>query len=48
MGDLLREAQEEGATHVQLAVVNGNSSAAALYSSLGFVPGFDLRTILFS
>lgn len=48
MGDLLREAQEAGARHVQLAVVKGNSSAAALYSSLGFVPGFDLRTILFS
>jgi len=48
MGHLLREAQEDGATHVQLAVVNGNSPAVALYSSLGFVPRFDLRTILFA
>ena len=48
MNALLREAQDHGAAHVQLAVVGGNEPAASLYRGLGFTPEFDLRTILFS
>ena len=48
MNALLKEAQHHGAAHVQLAVVDGNDPASALYRSLGFTPEFDLRTILFS
>ena len=48
MNALLREAQDHGAAHVQLAVVGGNEPAASLYRGLGFTPQFDLRTILFS
>ena len=45
--DLCRLAFEEGASHVQLAVVEGNEGAKALYEGLGFKPFGRLRTILF-
>jgi ribosomal protein S18 acetylase RimI-like enzyme len=43
-----REAFEAGATHVQLAVVEGNDAAVGLYEGLGFEPFTRLRTILFT
>lgn len=48
MAGMIREAFDAGAEHVQLAVVDGNAPAAALYSGLGFEPFCELRTILFS
>jgi GNAT superfamily N-acetyltransferase len=47
MAELVREAFDEGADHVQLAVVDGNEPAIGLYASLGFEPFCELRTILF-
>lgn len=44
---LCREALAEGAAHVQLAVVEGNRPAQALYERLGFEPFGRLRTVLF-
>ncbi|NNL67150.1 MAG: GNAT family N-acetyltransferase, partial [Myxococcales bacterium] len=44
---LCRRAAEAGAEHVQLAVVEGNAPAEALYGGLGFEPFVELRTILF-
>jgi predicted GNAT family acetyltransferase len=46
--DLCREAFAEGAAHVQLAVVEGNEPARALYRGIGFEPFSRLRTILFA
>jgi ribosomal protein S18 acetylase RimI-like enzyme len=46
--DLCREAFRAGASHVQLAVVDGNDPARALYEGLGFKPFARLRTILFT
>jgi ribosomal protein S18 acetylase RimI-like enzyme len=46
--DLCREAFSNGAAHVQLAVVEGNEPARALYEGLGFKPFSQLRTILFA
>jgi ribosomal protein S18 acetylase RimI-like enzyme len=48
MDSIIREAFASGASHVQLAVVDGNEPAAALYHELGFEPFAELRTILFS
>jgi ribosomal protein S18 acetylase RimI-like enzyme len=45
---LCREAFAAGAEHVQLAVVDGNEPAHALYEGLGFKPFARLRTILFT
>jgi len=45
---LCREAFAAGAAHVQLAVVEGNWPAQALYDGLGFEPFGRLRTILFA
>ena len=45
---LCREAFAAGASHVQLAVVEGNVAARGLYVGLGFEPFGDLRTILFA
>ena len=45
---LCRRAFAAGADHVQLAVVEGNRAAAALYESLGFRAFARLRTLLFS
>jgi ribosomal protein S18 acetylase RimI-like enzyme len=45
---LCREAFGAGADHVQLAVVEGNDPARALYEGLGFKPFSRLRTILFT
>jgi len=45
--DLCERAFEAGASHVQLAVVEGNQGAKALYEGLGFKPFSRLRTILF-
>ena len=45
---LCREAFAAGAGHVQLAVVEGNQPAQALYEGLGFEPFGRLRTILFA
>ncbi|MEZ4356833.1 MAG: GNAT family N-acetyltransferase [Myxococcota bacterium] len=47
MDSVVREAFAAGATHVQLAVVDGNDRATALYRGLGFEPFAELRTILF-
>jgi RimJ/RimL family protein N-acetyltransferase len=46
--ELCREAFATGAGHVQLAVVEGNRPAQALYEGLGFEPFGRLRTILFA
>lgn len=45
---LCREAFAAGASHVQLAVVDGNHGAQRLYEGLGFKPCGRLRTILFT
>jgi RimJ/RimL family protein N-acetyltransferase len=45
---LCREVFAAGAEHVQLAVVEGNRPAQALYDGLGFQPFGRLRTILFA
>jgi len=47
MTAIAREAFENGADHVQLAVVDGNPAALALYDRLGFEAFEELRTILF-
>ena len=47
MAGMIREAFDAGAEHVQLAVVDGNDAAVGLYSSLGFEPFSELRTILY-
>ena len=47
MSALVREAFESGAEHIQLAVVEGNHAAHALYQRLGFRAFDELRTILF-
>jgi ribosomal protein S18 acetylase RimI-like enzyme len=48
MDSIIREAFACGASHVQLAVVEGNQGASALYRELGFESFEELRTILFS
>jgi RimJ/RimL family protein N-acetyltransferase len=48
VSDLCREAFAAGASHVQLAVVEGNAGARRLYEGLGFEPFGELRTILFA
>jgi ribosomal protein S18 acetylase RimI-like enzyme len=48
MDSIIREAFACGASHVQLAVVEGNQGACALYRELGFESFEELRTILFS
>jgi RimJ/RimL family protein N-acetyltransferase len=48
MSQLCREAFEAGASHVQLAVVEGNDAARGLYERLGFKPFSKLRTVLFA
>jgi RimJ/RimL family protein N-acetyltransferase len=45
---LCEEAFAAGAEHVQLAVVDGNDAAQALYENLGFKPFGRVRTILFT
>jgi GNAT superfamily N-acetyltransferase len=45
---IVREAFVSGAAHVQLAVVEGNQPASALYRELGFEIFAELRTVLFS
>ena len=47
MDSIVREAFASGATHVQLAVVEGNDRASRLYEDLGFEAFAKLRTILF-
>lgn len=48
MDSIVREAFASGASHVQLAVVEGNEAALALYRELGFEQFAELRTVLFS
>ena len=47
MDSVIREAFASGASHVQLAVIEGNERASSLYEHLGFEPFSELRTILF-
>jgi ribosomal protein S18 acetylase RimI-like enzyme len=47
VSELCRRAIAEGADHVQLAVVDGNLAAIALYEALGFARFARLRTVLF-
>lgn len=47
MDAIVREAFASGASHVQLAVIEGNERASRLYEDLGFEPFVELRTILF-
>jgi RimJ/RimL family protein N-acetyltransferase len=47
VAELCRRARAAGASHVQLAVVEGNAPAERLYDRLGFRPFARLRTILF-
>ena len=47
MDSIVREAFACGASHVQLAVVEGNERASKLYENLGFERFAELRTILF-
>ena len=48
VSELCRQAFQAGSDHVQLAVVEGNTAAAALYEGLGFRRFARLRTLLFS
>jgi RimJ/RimL family protein N-acetyltransferase len=48
VSELCHEAFAAGASHVQLAVVEGNEAAQRLYEGLGFKPFAKLRTILFT
>ncbi|MDH3685468.1 MAG: GNAT family N-acetyltransferase [Myxococcales bacterium] len=48
VSELSRRAFAQGANHVQLAVVQGNSPAEQLYESLGFERFVNLRTVLFA
>ena len=48
MDSVIREAFASGASHIQLAVVEGNEGASALYRELGFEAFAELRTILFT
>ena len=48
MDSVVREAFASGASHVQLAVVEGNERASSLYRELGFARFTELRTILFA
>jgi RimJ/RimL family protein N-acetyltransferase len=48
VAELCRRAFAESAEHVQLAVVEGNAPAVALYEQLGFVRFARLRTVLFA
>jgi ribosomal protein S18 acetylase RimI-like enzyme len=48
MDSIVREAFACGASHVQLAVVEGNERASKLYENLGFERFAELRTILFN
>lgn len=47
MRGVVREAFEEGADHVQLAVIDGNDAGIGLYRDLGFCAFARLRTVLF-
>lgn len=47
MAMLCDEAFDQGASHVQLSVVTGNSAAENLYGELGFTPTQRLHTVLF-
>ena len=47
MSHLVAEADAAGAEHIQLAVVDGNAPAIALYQQLGFEAFDSLRTVLF-
>jgi predicted GNAT family acetyltransferase len=47
MSAIVQEAFAAGTSHVQLAVVSGNTSAERLYERLGFEPFARLRTVLF-
>jgi ribosomal protein S18 acetylase RimI-like enzyme len=47
MDSVIREAFASSASHVQLAVIEGNERASALYRHLGFEPFAELRTIHF-
>lgn len=47
MDSMIREAFASGASHVQLAVVDGNERAMQLYENLGFEAFQRLRTVLF-
>jgi RimJ/RimL family protein N-acetyltransferase len=48
VAELCRRAFAERAEHVQLAVVDGNAAAVALYEQLGFERFARLRTVLFA
>lgn len=48
VAELCRRAFAEGADHVQLAVVEGNTPAVVLYEQLGFRRFARLRTVLFA
>lgn len=48
VSELCRRAFASGASHVQLAVIEGNEAAEQLYESLGFRRFARLRTLLFS
>ena len=47
VSELSRRAFARGASHVQLAVVEGNTAAESLYEGLGFESFVKLRTVLF-
>jgi ribosomal protein S18 acetylase RimI-like enzyme len=47
MRRVVAEARASGADHIQLAVVDGNAPAVALYDQLGFEAFDRLRTVLF-